>query len=132
MARKSKKKALNPTVIIVILLIIVLVYAVSLYIDKANTPSEETSTNDTSGITVSSGELGEVEYHFIDVGQGDATLTEHLTVIFSLMPERTAQRKILGITLIYAVLMFFIMRSSRIPTPITSAALIWCWRNTRY
>ena len=77
MAKKTskKKKSLSPITVIVILLIIVLLYMVSLYIDSTKNPSEETSAPiTTADITVSGGELGEVEYHFIDVGQGDATL----------------------------------------------------------
>lgn len=75
MAKKSSKKKLSPIGVIVTLLIIVIIYMGSLYIETVNPPPVETSNQDTTGITtVSDGELGEVEYHFIDVGQGDATL----------------------------------------------------------
>ena len=70
----GKKKKLNPIAIIIFLIIVSLGYMVSLYFDTANAPPAETSTPTTPEITISSGELGEVEYHFIDVGQGDATL----------------------------------------------------------
>ena len=70
----SKKKKLNPIAVIIFLIIVSLGYMVSLYFETANTPQAETSATATTEITVSNGELGEVEYHFIDVGQGDATL----------------------------------------------------------
>ena len=73
MAKKSRKNKLSPVAVIAILLIVVLLYMIALYIDSSNSHSEDTGP-ETSGITVSSGELGEVEYHFIDVGQGDSTL----------------------------------------------------------
>lgn len=73
MARRRKKK-LSPAAAIAVLLIILIVYAISLYIDSRNTVPEGTEPANSSGITVSTGELGDVEYHFIDVGQGDATL----------------------------------------------------------
>ena len=72
MARRNKKIKLST--IIWILLIIVVIYMIAVYIDSKNITSEATAPTQTSGMTVSSGELGEVEYHFIDVGQGDATL----------------------------------------------------------
>ncbi len=74
MAKKTGKKKLSLITVIVILLIIALLYMIALYIDTANSTPEETGAPVTSGVTVSDGELGEVEYHFIDVGQGDATL----------------------------------------------------------
>lgn len=74
MANKDKRIKLTPISIIVILLIGAVVYMVSLYIDMMNKPPEDTSSITTSDVITSSGDLGEVEYHFIDVGQGDATL----------------------------------------------------------
>ncbi len=75
MARKRRKKQkLSPGAIIVLMLIIVAVYLISLYIDSKTTVPETPEPESSGSITVSSGELGEVEYHFIDVGQGDATL----------------------------------------------------------
>ena len=47
---------------------------VSLYIDTTEEAPVETTATITTEIIISGGELGEVEYHFIDVGQGDATL----------------------------------------------------------
>lgn len=70
----SKKKKLNPIAVIIFLIIVSLGYMVSLYFETANMPQVETSAPATTEITVSNGELGVVEYHFIDVGQGDATL----------------------------------------------------------
>ena len=70
----SKKKKLNPIAVIIFLIIVSLGYMVSLYFETANMPQAETSAPATTEITVSNGELGVVEYHFIDVGQGDATL----------------------------------------------------------
>lgn len=76
MAQKKnyqKKKKLDIKVIIVLLMIAIALYVVSQYIDAEygifDQPQESTS-----GSTHSSSELGEIEYHFIDVGQGDATL----------------------------------------------------------
>ena len=74
MAKKSSKKKFSPITIIVILLVLSVCYMVSLYLDTAYLPPEGSSAPSTTEITVSNGELGEVEYHFIDVGQGDATL----------------------------------------------------------
>ena len=74
MAKKKKKqKKIDIKVILVILLIIIALYIISQYID-AKYRQPEITTESTSSVTHSSGELGEVEYHFIDVGQGDATL----------------------------------------------------------
>jgi competence protein ComEC len=71
--KNKKKKKLDIKVIIVLLMIAIALYVVSQYIDAEygifDQPQESTS-----GVTHSSGELEEVEYHFIDVGQGDATL----------------------------------------------------------
>jgi len=76
MARKKKKK-INPVLAFLISAIIV---AASFAAGYLKFGGEETTLPETSvipasnEITVSSGELGTVEYHFIDVGQGDATL----------------------------------------------------------
>jgi beta-lactamase superfamily II metal-dependent hydrolase len=74
MSNKNKRIKLTPISVIVILLIGAVLYMVSLYIDMVNDPPEDSSSISTSEVTVSHGELGKVEYHFIDVGQGDATL----------------------------------------------------------
>ena len=71
---ENKKIKLTPISVIVILLICALLYMISLYIDMLNAPPEDSSSITTTEVIVSGGELGEVEYHFIDVGQGDATL----------------------------------------------------------
>lgn len=71
---ENKKIKLTPISVIVILLICALIYMISLYIDMVNDPPEDSSSITTTEVIVSGGELGEVEYHFIDVGQGDATL----------------------------------------------------------
>ena len=76
MAQKKnykKKKKFDIKVIIVLLLIVIALYVISQYIDAKYGIFDHTEES-TSGISYSSGELGEVEYHFIDVGQGDATL----------------------------------------------------------
>ena len=74
MAKKKKKQnKIDIKVIIVVLLIIIALYIISQYID-AKYRQPEITTESTSSVTHSSGDLGEVEYHFIDVGQGDATL----------------------------------------------------------
>ncbi|MBO5702441.1 MAG: MBL fold metallo-hydrolase [Clostridia bacterium] len=74
--RRKKKSGLSPLAIIVILIIALIAYVASEYMDIGNESTEPDSTSSpTSGeISVSAGELGTVEYHFIDVGQGDATL----------------------------------------------------------
>lgn len=74
--RKKKKTNLSPLAVIVIIIISVLAYLVSGYMDGGEETTQEviTTAPATNEVTVSSGELGTVEYHFIDVGQGDATL----------------------------------------------------------
>ncbi len=74
--RRKKKSNLSPLAIIVILIIALIAYVVSEYMagNDETTASDSTSSPTSSNITVSSGVLGNVEYHFIDVGQGDATL----------------------------------------------------------
>ena len=74
--RRKKKSGLSPFAIIVILIISALAYLVSGYMDGSEETTQEVITTApvTNEVTVSSGELGTVEYHFIDVGQSDATL----------------------------------------------------------
>lgn len=78
MARKRKRnKKINPAAVLVILIIILMVYIASAYMESQHNGDNGSAASNaptSSGITVSSGELGDVEYHFIDVGQGDATL----------------------------------------------------------
>ena len=74
MATNTSKKKLNPIAAIVFLIVLSLGYMVSLYIDTTEEAPVETTATITTEIIISGGELGEVEYHFIDVGQGDATL----------------------------------------------------------
>ncbi len=78
MARKSKNKRNTPFLILIIFLIAAIavglysIGAFDKYIPAETTPQATTEAQ--PDITVSSGELGEIEYHFIDVGQGDSTL----------------------------------------------------------
>jgi len=78
MARKRKRyEKIDPKAVLIILLIILIIYIASILIDSMrskNNGPEATDSQSLSGATHSSGELGEIEYHFIDVGQGDATL----------------------------------------------------------
>jgi beta-lactamase superfamily II metal-dependent hydrolase len=79
MARKRKRyQKINPAAVLVILILILIAYIVMiLFESQSNGPGSVDShapASNTSEITVSSGELGSVEYHFIDVGQGDSTL----------------------------------------------------------
>ena len=74
MAQKKKhKKKLDIKVIIVLLLISIALYVASQYID-AEYGIFDQQPESTGAVTQSSGDLGEIEYHFIDVGQGDSTL----------------------------------------------------------
>ncbi len=77
MARKRKRyEKINPAVVLVILILILIAYIVMIYFESQNNSdgTQDSHAPSSSSVTVSSGELGEVEYHFIDVGQGDATL----------------------------------------------------------
>jgi competence protein ComEC len=79
MARKRKRyQKINPAAVLVILILILIAYIVMiLFESQSNGPGSVDShapASNTSEIMVSSGELGSVEYHFIDVGQGDSTL----------------------------------------------------------
>lgn len=78
MARRRKRyEKINPTAVLIILLIILIIYIASILIDSMRNKdngSEATNAQSVNGTTHSSVELGEIEYHFIDVGQGDATL----------------------------------------------------------
>ena len=71
MAKNTSKKKLNPIAAIVFLIVLSLGYMVSLYIDTTKEAHVETTATITAEVIISG---GEVEYHFIDVGQGDATL----------------------------------------------------------
>lgn len=74
--RRKKKSGLSPIAIIIILIIALISYVASEYMKGGEDTTEpsDTSVPSSNEITVSAGELGNVEYHFIDVGQGDATL----------------------------------------------------------
>lgn len=76
MARRKRYKKIDPAVVLVILIIILIVYIVMIYFESQNNgeSTQDSHAPASSSLTVSSGELGNVEYHFIDVGQGDATL----------------------------------------------------------
>lgn len=77
MARKRKRyEKINPAAMLVILILIVIAYIVMTFFELQNNDvsSQDSHAPTSSSVTVSSGELGTVEYHFIDVGQGDATL----------------------------------------------------------
>jgi beta-lactamase superfamily II metal-dependent hydrolase len=78
MARKRKRyEKINPTVVLILLIIILLLFIASVFLDSmqnSNNASEATNAHSQGSITHSSSELGEIEYHFIDVGQGDSTL----------------------------------------------------------
>ena len=77
MARKRKRyEKINPAAMLVILILIVIAYIVMTFFEPQNNDvsSQDSHAPTSSSVTVSSGELGTVEYHFIDVGQGDATL----------------------------------------------------------
>ncbi len=74
--RRKRYEKINPAVVLVVLIIILIAYIASAYLESQHNGNNGTESNapSSSAVTVSSGELGEVEYHFIDVGQGDATL----------------------------------------------------------
>ena len=73
--RRKKKSRLSPLAIIIILIIALIAYVASEYmVGGDETTDSGTSSPASSNVTVSSGDLGKVEYHFIVVGQGDATL----------------------------------------------------------
>lgn len=76
MARRKRYKKIDPAVVLVILIIILIAYIVMIYFESQNNgeSTQDSHAPASSSLTVSSGELGSVEYHFIDVGQGDATL----------------------------------------------------------
>lgn len=76
MARRKRYKKIDPAVVLVILIIILIAYIVMIYFEsqKNGESTQDSHAPASSSLTVSSGELGNVEYHFIDVGQGDATL----------------------------------------------------------
>lgn len=76
MARRKRYKKIDPAVVLVILIIILIAYIVMIYFESQNNgeSTQDSHAPASSSLTVSSGELGNVEYHFIDVGQGDATL----------------------------------------------------------
>lgn len=82
MAAKNKsRKKINLALILVLLIIVMIILIAIEFIRADNGRGEESSSAETEGsstATVSTeiipDELGEVEYHFIDVGQGDATL----------------------------------------------------------
>lgn len=77
MARKRKRyEKINPAVALVILILILIAYIVMIFFESQNNDvsSQDSHAPTSSSVTVSSGELGTVEYHFIDVGQGDSTL----------------------------------------------------------
>ena len=80
MAKRKRRQKTNPLITIIIILILIIASVMSAYLatpEESAAPPETTpapTLSDESSVTVSTGELGEVEYHFIDVGQGDATL----------------------------------------------------------
>lgn len=76
MARRKRYKKIDPAVVLVILIIILIAYIVMIYFESQNNgeSTQDSHAPASSSVTVSAGELGNVEYHFIDVGQGDATL----------------------------------------------------------
>lgn len=77
MARKRKRyEKINPAAVLVVLILILIAYIVMIYFEsqKGGESTQDSHAPASSSVTVSAGELGEVEYHFIDVGQGDATL----------------------------------------------------------
>ncbi len=77
MAKRKKKKQI-PYILIIILIIALIIFVAYIYSPKFRSLFEPQATVQTTAnqpnVTVSAGELGEVEYHFIDVGQGDSTL----------------------------------------------------------
>ncbi len=77
MARRKKKNTARNLMIFILIAALILVAAYIFSEDFRNYIDPETAAPVTTAqpnVTVSSGELGEVEYHFIDVGQGDSTL----------------------------------------------------------
>ncbi len=78
MAKRRRKKSRAPSFALFIIIIALILFSLYFYRDELRTlMGHETTAEATDPIpdtTVSSGELGEVEYHFIDVGQGDSTL----------------------------------------------------------
>lgn len=80
MAKRKRRQKTNPLITLILILILIIVGVISTYLSTpSQTPPPEQTTqtasdSDGNSVTVSAGVLGEVEYHFIDVGQGDATL----------------------------------------------------------
>ena len=79
MARRRKRyRKIHPAAVLVAMIIILIVYLVIAIFESqspgAGAQDSHAPASSTNEITVSAGELGSVEYHFIDVGQGDATL----------------------------------------------------------
>lgn len=73
MAKKRKKKNLSaPSLLILLVVLIALVAAIVTLTPNGTSPSEGVDT--TASVTAGAGDTGTVEYHFIDVGQGDSTL----------------------------------------------------------